>query len=178
MYTTTVQRPPDLTTLQVVCNADATVRQSFYCSAVLTPQHYHWYTLLLDSPSRRVASWSSKLYSRQRTESSSEHYGSDLSLLKTDALWCENKRGSDSNPWPIWIRKRVCYPLHHSVSHSPRQRMNERVCVYIYIYRSTRLFITRCTIWYRNRIVAITDAITAVRNLTVVCRRSFTDDDC
>jgi len=33
--------------------------------------------------------------------SSSEHFGSDLSLLKADALWCENKRCSDANPWPI-----------------------------------------------------------------------------
>jgi len=67
---------------------------------------------------RRVASWVN--YSRQRTESVSEHYASDLSLLKADAL-CENKRYSDSNPWPmVWIRKRVCYPLHHS---TPQARL-------------------------------------------------------
>jgi len=40
-------------------------------------------------------------YSSRRTESSSEHFASDLSLLKSDALWCENKRHSDSNPWPM-----------------------------------------------------------------------------
>jgi len=50
-------------------------------------------------------------YSSRRTESSSEHVASDLSLLKAEAPWCENKRYTDSNPWPIW--KRVCYPLHH-----------------------------------------------------------------
>jgi len=71
-------------------------RQSFFCSAVLTPQHYHG-TLLHDSPSRRVASWVN--YSSRRTESSSEHFAIDLSLLKADAPWCENKRCSDSNPW-------------------------------------------------------------------------------
>jgi len=48
---------------------------------------------------RRVASWVN--YSSRRTESSSEHFISDLSLLKADALWCENKRCSDSNPWPM-----------------------------------------------------------------------------
>jgi len=35
-------------------------------------------------------------------------------LLKADALWCENKRCSDSKFHDLWIRKRVCYPLHHS----------------------------------------------------------------
>jgi len=46
---------------------------------------------------RRVALWVN--YSSWRTESSSEHVASDLSLLKADALWWENKRCSDSNPW-------------------------------------------------------------------------------
>jgi len=40
-------------------------------------------------------------YSSQHTESSSEHYDIDLNLLKANALWCENKRCSDSNPWPM-----------------------------------------------------------------------------
>jgi len=48
---------------------------------------------------RRVASWVN--YSSRRTESSSEHFASALSLLKADALWWENKRCSDSNPWPM-----------------------------------------------------------------------------
>jgi len=44
--------------------------------------------LLLDSPSTEgIASWVN--YSRQRTESSSEHFASDLSLLKADAPWCD-----------------------------------------------------------------------------------------
>jgi len=60
---------------------------------VLTTQHYHWYAAI----ARRVAS--SVNYSRRRTESSSEHFTRDLSLLK--ALWCENKRCSDTNPWPM-----------------------------------------------------------------------------
>jgi len=51
------------------------------------------------SPPRRVASWVN--YSSRRTESFSEHFASDLGLLKADALWCENKRCSDSNPWPM-----------------------------------------------------------------------------
>jgi len=67
----------------------------------------------------RVASWVN--YSSRLTESSSEHFASVLSLLKADALWCENKRCSDSNPYDIWIRKRVCYPLHHSASCSLSQ---------------------------------------------------------
>jgi len=46
---------------------------------------------------RRVASW--VIYSSRRTESSSEHFASYLSLLKADAPWCENKRCLDSNPW-------------------------------------------------------------------------------
>jgi len=48
---------------------------------------------------RRVASWVN--YSSWRTESSSEHLASDLSLLKADAPWCENTRCLDSNPWPM-----------------------------------------------------------------------------
>jgi len=48
---------------------------------------------------RRVASCVN--YSSRWTESSSEHFASDLSLLKADALWCENQRCSDSNPWPM-----------------------------------------------------------------------------
>jgi len=66
----------------------------------------------------RVASWVN--YSKQRTESPSERYSCYLSLLKADALWCENKRCSDSNlkaeplKYDLWIRKRVCYPLHQS----------------------------------------------------------------
>jgi len=39
-----------------------------------------WYSIRLP---QRVASWVN--YSRQRSESSSEHYVSDLSLLKADA---------------------------------------------------------------------------------------------
>jgi len=60
------------------------------------------------SPSRMpgVVSWVD--YSRQRTESCPyRHLGSDLSLLKADAMWF------DLNPRP-WIRIRVCYPLHDS----------------------------------------------------------------
>jgi len=35
-------------------------------------------------------------------ESSSEHFASDLSLLKADALrWEQNRQCSDSNPWPM-----------------------------------------------------------------------------
>jgi len=59
-----------------------------------------------------VASWVN--YSRQRIESSREHYDSDLSLLKVDALWCENKQCLDSNPCPV-------VPLHHSTSELPLQ---------------------------------------------------------
>jgi len=45
---------------------------------------------------RRVASWVN--YSSRQTVSYSEHFVSDQGLLKADALWCENKRCSDSNP--------------------------------------------------------------------------------
>jgi len=48
---------------------------------------------------RRVASWVN--YSSRRTESSSQHFASDLSLLKANAPWWENKRCSDSNTWPM-----------------------------------------------------------------------------
>jgi len=40
-------------------------------------------------------------YSSQRTELSSEQFGSDPRLLKADALWCENKQCSVSNPRPM-----------------------------------------------------------------------------
>jgi len=74
-------------------------RQSFFCSAVLTSQHYHWYAATRFALPRRVASWVN--YSSRRTELSSEHFASDLSLLKADAPWCENRRCSDSNLWPM-----------------------------------------------------------------------------
>jgi len=48
---------------------------------------------------RRVAGWVN--YSRQWTESSDEHYVSDLGLLKADAHWYENKWCSDLNPRPM-----------------------------------------------------------------------------
>jgi len=52
-------------------------------------------------------------YNRQRSESSSEHYGSDLSLLKSDT--CGVKIcGAQIRTHDLWIRKRVCYPLYHS----------------------------------------------------------------
>jgi len=60
---------------------------------------------------QRVASWVN--YSSCLTKSSTEHFASDISLLKADTLWCDNKRCSKSNN-DLWIRKRVCYPLHHS----------------------------------------------------------------
>jgi len=64
-----------------------------FCSAVLTPQHYHWHAASRIAFPPRVASWVN--YSSQQTV---EHFVSDLSLLKADAQWCENKRCSDSNP--------------------------------------------------------------------------------
>jgi len=73
--------------------------QSFFCSAVLTRSTTNG-TLLLDSPfPEGIASWVN--YSSPRTESSTEHFASDLSLLKADTPWCESKRCSDSNPWPM-----------------------------------------------------------------------------
>jgi len=56
--------------------------------------------LLRDSPFP-VGSYSWVKYSRQRTVSFSKHYASDLSLLKADALWCENERCLDSKTWPM-----------------------------------------------------------------------------
>jgi len=56
----------------------------------------HCYSVRLP---RRVASWVN--YSSRRTESSNEHFVSHLSLLKADELWCESKRCSDWNPWPM-----------------------------------------------------------------------------
>jgi len=50
-------------------------------------------------PPWRVASWVN--YCSRQTESSSEHFANDLSLLKACTPWCENKRCSDSNPWPM-----------------------------------------------------------------------------
>jgi len=40
-------------------------------------------------------------YNSWPTKSSSENCASDLSLLKANALWCENKQCLDSNRWPI-----------------------------------------------------------------------------
>jgi len=39
-------------------------------------------------------------------------------MLKADAHWCENKRCSDSNPWPMDPKACVLYQLHYS---APRQ---------------------------------------------------------
>jgi len=52
-------------------------------------------------------------YSRQRTESFSEHYVIDLSLLKADAYDVKIS-GARIRTHDLWIRKRVCYLLHHS----------------------------------------------------------------
>jgi len=60
---------------------------------------------------RRVASWVN--YSCRWTESSSEHFASNLSLLKADALRSEIS-SARIRIHDLWIRKRVCYPLHHS----------------------------------------------------------------
>jgi len=62
---------------------------------------------------RMIASWVN--YSMQRTESSSEHYVSDLSFLKADTLWCDI---SGARIWTHdpWIQKRVRYPLHHNAA--------------------------------------------------------------
>jgi len=50
---------------------------------VLAAQHYHWYSATRFAFPRRVASRVN--YSRKRTESSSEHYVSDLSFVNADA---------------------------------------------------------------------------------------------
>jgi len=71
--------------------------------------------LLLDSPSPDgIASWVN--YNRQRTKSSSGHYVSDLSFLKGNA-YDMKIRGARIRTHDLWIRKRVCYPLHHSATH-------------------------------------------------------------
>jgi len=50
-------------------------------------------------------------YSRQRSESSSEHYNSsDLCLLITDALWYKIS-GARIRTHDLWIQKQVRYPL-------------------------------------------------------------------
>jgi len=71
---------------------------SFFCSCVNSAALplVHCYSI---RPPRRVASWVN--YSSRQTETSSEHFASDLSLLKADVPWCENKRCSGSNPWPM-----------------------------------------------------------------------------
>jgi len=53
-------------------------------------------------------------------ESSSEHYASDLSLLKADDY---DVKISDAwiQTHDLWIRKQVCYPLHHS---APLHKLN------------------------------------------------------
>jgi len=50
---------------------------------------------------RSPCSYSWVNYSSRRTESSSEYFVIDLSFLKADAPWCENKRCLDSNSWHI-----------------------------------------------------------------------------
>jgi len=67
-------------------------------------------TLQLDSPFPEGShSWVK--YSSRRTESSSalQHFASVFSLQKADAMWCENKRCSDSNPWPMDPKASVHY---------------------------------------------------------------------
>jgi len=87
-------------------------------------------TLLLHSPSPE-GSYSWVNYSSRvsrRTESSSEHFASDLSLLKADELWCENKRCSDSNPWPMDTKASV-------LSTTPQRPILELfLYYYFYIY--------------------------------------------
>jgi len=42
------------------------------------------------------------------------HFDSNLSLLKADALWCEQLPFSDSNPRPVDPTASVPYPLYQS----------------------------------------------------------------
>jgi len=64
--------------------------------------------------------------SSRRTESSSEHYASDVSLPKADAY---DVKISDARIWinDLWIRKRVCYSLHHSASQAHSARSSPMV---------------------------------------------------
>jgi len=71
---------------------------------LLTPQHYHWYAAILDSPSTE-GSW--QIVLKQATKwvvFSSGHYDSILSFMKVDALWCENSGARDMNPRTVGRR--------------------------------------------------------------------------
>jgi len=104
-------------------------------------------TLLLDSPTpKSIASWVN--YSRQWTESSSEHYVNDPNLLEADTIWCENKRYSDSNPGRSYGSESEC-ATHYTtatlrivcICHSaPRRydytRARTSISDYIFVYVS------------------------------------------
>jgi len=64
-------------------------------------------------------------YSSRRTESSSEHFASDLSLLKAND-YDVNISGARIRTRYLWIRKRVSYPLHHSASRMTRRQFIAR----------------------------------------------------
>jgi len=63
---------------------------------------------------QKFSSWVN--YNNRRTESSSEHFASDLSLLKADELWYENKRCLDfvatlSGSWGIGCYSHTPYVI-------------------------------------------------------------------
>jgi len=57
-------------------------------------------------------------YSSRRTETSSEHFASDLILLNADVLYDVKISGARIRTHDLWIRKRVCYPLHYTAPHN------------------------------------------------------------
>jgi len=66
---------------------------SLFCSVVLTPQHYHWY-----AATRFAFQWTTAVNELDRPVSTSSVISA---CWQADALRCENKRCSDSNPSPM-----------------------------------------------------------------------------
>jgi len=79
-------------------------RQDFLCSAVLTLQHYHWYAATrFEGNIQQATNWIVQSALRQSVCWRLMHYDVKIS-------------GARIRTHELWIRKRMCYPRHHSVS--------------------------------------------------------------
>jgi len=74
---------------------------------------------------------------------------SDLSLLKADALWYENKRCSDSNPWPMNPKASV---LHYTTApHKSQSGKIFRIAIILFVKCASGDHICNgfaCLSWY------------------------------
>jgi len=90
-------------------------RQSFFCSAVLTPQHYHWYAVTpFAFPG---AEWTTAVDELNRPVSSSSVISACWRLMRYDV----KISGAPNRTHDLWTREWVCYPLHHSAPQTRSQ---------------------------------------------------------